>query len=92
MSYLFLVAGTAPGAMVLLQSCPHLTGLDGPFFYAFNVRGPFLGRNHRLCGGVHSHAYAKNKSGAFLAVFGVLATTFCPLTTRNALRPFSRCA
>lgn len=58
MSYLFLVAGTAPGAMVLLQSCPHLTGLDGPFFYAFNVRGPFLGRNHRLCSGVNSHAYA----------------------------------
>lgn len=42
MSYLFLVAGTAPGATVLLQRCPHLTGLDGPFFYAFNVRGPFL--------------------------------------------------
>ncbi len=41
MSYLFLVAGTAPGATVLLQCCPHLTGLDGPFFYAFNVRGPF---------------------------------------------------
>lgn len=58
MSYLFLVAGTAPGAMVLLQSCPHLTGLDGPFFYAFNVRGPFLDRNHRLCSGVNSHAYA----------------------------------
>lgn len=58
MNYLFLVAGTAPGATVLLQSCPHLTGLDGPFFYAFNVRGPFLGRNHRLCGGVNSHAYA----------------------------------
>ncbi len=32
MSYLFLVAGTAPGATVLLQCCPHLTGLDGPFF------------------------------------------------------------
>ncbi len=44
MSYLFLVAGTAPGATVLLQRCPHLTGLDGPFFYAFNVRGPFLGQ------------------------------------------------
>ena len=41
MSYLFLVAGTAPGATVLLQSCPHLTGLDGPFFYAFNVQNPF---------------------------------------------------
>ncbi len=25
MSYLFLVAGTAPGATVLLQCCPHLT-------------------------------------------------------------------
>lgn len=58
MSYLFLVAGTAPGAMVLLQRCPHLTGLDGPFFYAFNVRGPFLGRNHLLCSGVNCHAYA----------------------------------
>lgn len=42
MSYLFLIAGTAPGATVLLQSCPHLTGLDGPFFYAFNVQNPFF--------------------------------------------------
>ena len=58
MSYLFLVAGTAPGATVLLQSCPHLTGLDGPFFYTFNVQNPFLGRNHLLCSGVNSHAYA----------------------------------
>lgn len=58
MSYLFLIAGTAPGATVLLQRCPHLTGLDGPFFYAFNVQNPFLGRNHLLCSGVNSHAYA----------------------------------
>lgn len=34
----------------------------------------------------------KTEPARFWRVFGVLATTFCPLTTRNALRPFSRCA
>ncbi len=47
MSYLFLVAGTAPGATVLLQCCPHLTGLDGPFFMLL-TSGALLDRNHRL--------------------------------------------
>jgi hypothetical protein len=34
----------------------------------------------------------KINQARFWRVFGVLATTFYPLTTRNALRPFSRCA
>ena len=61
MSCLFLIACTAPGRWTrcnFLQCCPHFTGLDGPFFYVFKVLGPFFERNHRLCSGVNSHAYA----------------------------------